>query len=268
MMAINWYDLEPILPDVWRVNDGDLDTSYIIKGAQYTGVIDTGMGIGDLAGLVRQVGDAPPLVIDTHAHPDHWQGNYQFEQTSMSADEWAWVQSWPEPGPHTETVLEDMASTRPYPLTFDPAAYPPTQPEPTRLLEDGEVVDLGGLQLEVVLIPAHTPGGVALLERRRRILFVGDTVQRARIWLQLDESQDMTTIGETYSKLATLADDVDWILPGHQKVMLPGAFLAELNRGMQRILRGEVGSRWQDTFAGGGWYYDLGDYGPILKEKV
>ena len=86
-MASQWYDVDEVLPQVLRVNDGDLDSSYILLGTERTGVIDTGMGIGDLATIVANVSSARPLVINTHAHPDHWQGNYQFEETSMSAVE-------------------------------------------------------------------------------------------------------------------------------------------------------------------------------------
>ena len=282
-----WYDVEEILPGVVRVNDGDLDTSYIVRGERITGVIDTGLGVGDLAAVVRSVSAAPPMVINTHCHPDHWQGNWQFAwssatpaagqaaqemgHTTMSAAEWAWVQTWqaPESGSGGPTALDFMGLKRPLPRGFDRSTYNSDRiVAPTRVWQDGDIIDLGGFRLEVLVIPAHSPGGMALLERKRRLLFTGDTVLRGHIWLQLEESADQAQISRTYARLAALEDDVDWVLPAHGVEMFPSRFLGELNEGVQRALRGEIEPVYEHTFAGDGWFYDLGGYGPLLREKA
>jgi hydroxyacylglutathione hydrolase len=263
--------VEEILPGVVRVNDADMDTSYVLRGEHSTGVIDTGMGIGDLAAVVRRVSAAPPLVINTHCHPDHWQGNWQFDETTMSAAEWDWIQTWqlPDPGPDTPSALDFLELKRPLPPGFDRASYSSNRVvPPTRMWQDGDTIDLGGFRLEVVAIPAHTPGGIALLERERRILFTGDTVLRGRIWLHLPESSAHAELGRTYTRLAALDSAVDWVLPAHGVTLLPGRFLRELNEGIQRMLRGEIAPSYEHTFAGDGWFYDLAGYGPLLREKV
>jgi len=45
---------------------------------------------------------------------------------------------------------------------------------PHRVLQDGEVIDLGGVTIEVVHSPGHTPGHLALFFREAEILFLGD----------------------------------------------------------------------------------------------
>ena len=51
------------------------------------------------------------------------------------------------------------------------------QPAPaTRLLEEGDVVDLGDRAFEVIHTPGHSPGGIALYERKTGILLSGDIV--------------------------------------------------------------------------------------------
>jgi glyoxylase-like metal-dependent hydrolase (beta-lactamase superfamily II) len=55
---------------------------------------------------------------------------------------------------------------------------PFTWPEPTRLLEDGERLRWGNLELQVVWCPGHTPGLVCLFEPSRRLLFTTDHVMR------------------------------------------------------------------------------------------
>jgi glyoxylase-like metal-dependent hydrolase (beta-lactamase superfamily II) len=51
-------------------------------------------------------------------------------------------------------------------------------PEPTRLLEDGERLRWGNLDLEVVWCPGHTPGLICLFEPQRGFLFTTDHVMR------------------------------------------------------------------------------------------
>ena len=45
-----------------------------------------------------------------------------------------------------------------------------------RLLEGGDVVDLGDRAFEVIHTPGHSPGGIALYERKTGILLSGDIV--------------------------------------------------------------------------------------------
>ncbi|MEM2878904.1 MAG: MBL fold metallo-hydrolase, partial [Candidatus Hadarchaeales archaeon] len=48
--------------------------------------------------------------------------------------------------------------------------------EVSRELEDGDVIDLGELKLQVLHTPGHTAGSICLYEPERRMLFSGDTV--------------------------------------------------------------------------------------------
>ena len=47
---------------------------------------------------------------------------------------------------------------------------------PTRVLDDGDIIDLGDRHFEVIHTPGHSPGGIALWEPARGILFSGDIV--------------------------------------------------------------------------------------------
>ena len=46
----------------------------------------------------------------------------------------------------------------------------------TRILQDGDIVDLGDRRFEVIHTPGHSPGGIALFERATGVLFSGDIV--------------------------------------------------------------------------------------------
>ncbi len=79
-----------VMPDGHQVTDGSMSTrshravwsiaepghveqvhSYLIEGERDVAVLDTGMGVGDFRGLVRELSDRDPLVVQSHAHWDH-----------------------------------------------------------------------------------------------------------------------------------------------------------------------------------------------------
>ncbi len=43
------------------------------------------------------------------------------------------------------------------------------------------MIDLGAMKFEALLIPGHTPGSIALLDRENRLLIGGDSVQRGTV---------------------------------------------------------------------------------------
>ncbi|MBA3738193.1 MAG: MBL fold metallo-hydrolase, partial [Actinobacteria bacterium] len=58
---------------------------------------------------------------------------------------------------------------------FDVAGWRTTATEPTRLLVEGDVVDLGDRTFEVLHVPGHTAGSIALWDPAGGLLFTGDT---------------------------------------------------------------------------------------------
>ena len=86
-----------------------------------------------------------------------------------------------------------------------------------RTLEEGELLELGNLQLEVIHLPGHTPGGIALLMKKPKdkILFTGDSLFRMNIGrTDFPGSDEATLISSIKEKLFKLPDDTV-IYPGH-----------------------------------------------------
>ena len=82
-------------------------------------------------------------------------------------------------------------------------------------LEEGQVIDLGGVKLKVIQTPGHTAGSVCLLEERRKILFSGDTLFEER-WGRTDlETGDKKSLIDSLHKIAQL--DYQILAPGHGK---------------------------------------------------
>jgi glyoxylase-like metal-dependent hydrolase (beta-lactamase superfamily II) len=162
-----------------------------------------------------------------------------------------------------------MQPKRPLPPEFDPAQYQPNRwGEPSRLLNEGEIIDLGGFRLEVVVAPAHTHGSICLLDRERRMLLTGDTIHDMVVWLHLDGCPAPEVAYRTYERLAGYADVVDYVLPAHGTRVCSSSLLTGAFAGVQRIWAGEIEPVYAQTFAGDGWRYDLGVCQLLFKERI
>jgi glyoxylase-like metal-dependent hydrolase (beta-lactamase superfamily II) len=72
---------------------------------------------------------------------------------------------------------------------YDPYAYRVEPVTPTRIVDEGDVVDLGDRRLEVLHLPGHTPGEIGVWEEETATLFSGDCVYESGILLdELPES--------------------------------------------------------------------------------
>ena len=84
-------------------------------------------------------------------------------------------------------------------------------------LHGGEVLDLGGVVLEVIHTPGHSPGGICLYEPASRTLFSGDTVFADGVGRTDFPGGDDEALKKSVEKLLALHEsrEIDRILPGH-----------------------------------------------------
>jgi glyoxylase-like metal-dependent hydrolase (beta-lactamase superfamily II) len=177
--------------NVWHVHGRDIDV-----------VIDTSLGLAPLRHLVERDLANGLLAVATHYHSDHIGGLHEFADRAVhraEADELAEpVTTYLESAIYGETVLgpyRDAGYEIPE-LFVD--AVPPGgleatiaegEPVPaTRLLDDGDIVDLGDRRFEVLHLPGHSPGSIGLWEESTGILFSGDAVYDGPLLDELDRS--------------------------------------------------------------------------------
>ena len=65
---------------------------------------------------------------------------------------------------------------------------PPLTAPPTRTVEDGHVIDIGGRRFEVLHLPGHSPGSIGLWEAATGILFSGDALYDGPLLDELEDS--------------------------------------------------------------------------------
>ena len=187
----------PVNDHVWLLDDNHQATCYVIAGTKQAAVIDTSLGMSNIRAVAEALTPLPLICINTHGHGDHMGGNWAFEKAYMNLADM----------PLAEETMNHpalQAAMKQFGISFPPFEN----------ITDGQVFDLGGVELEVMYFPGHTPGEIVLLDRKDRILFAGDGMVQ-HLWLQLEESLPVTKQIESMERILPLRDQFDIILHGH-----------------------------------------------------
>lgn len=161
-------------------------------------VIDPGGDMDLILDTIRKHGLKPIYIINTHGHADHTSANSSLaketkarilihrEDARMLSDPAANLSSW---------FNEEIISSA------------------DELLEDGQLIEVGDLEIEVIHTPGHTPGGVCLKVKDR--VFTGDTLFASGIGrTDLPSGDYKTLLTSIRQRLLSLPDETV-IYPGH-----------------------------------------------------
>lgn len=130
-------------------------------------LIDPAVYSGEIAEQIRREGLDLRAILLTHGHFDHIMGIDGFRKEFPEIPVYAHREE--------EALLKDASMNaslefgRQY--TFSGAAY----------AEDGDVLDLAGMQFRVIHTPGHTIGGCCYYLQEEKVLFSGDTLFRESI---------------------------------------------------------------------------------------
>lgn len=141
-------------------------------------------------------------IINTHLHIDHAIAN-----KTLSEKYGIPVMAHPQ----DEFLGEGMAEqARQFGLPLKVEAS-----EITRPLSDGDIIEIGSGRLEVIHVPGHSPGGIALYDRKDGFLISGDTLFEGSIGRTDLPGGNLARLLESVKKkLYTLPDDTV-VYPGH-----------------------------------------------------
>lgn len=209
----SWFKATPVAERVWVIDDHGVDNIYLVEGKTKALLIDTGIGMGDLPKFVQSITSLPVTVVNTHGHPDHAGGNYQFQTVAAHPADFEMIGLYTSKeslktsaarflaGPAIEgrVSLADIEASRPAEL---------------RAIKQGDVFDLGDRKLEVVEVPGHTKGSICLLDAAHKLLFTGDNDNQL-VWLFLKDCTPLDVYLRTLEKLQARNAEYETILPGH-----------------------------------------------------
>ena len=77
---INGFTIQQTAKDVWAIDEFGIDIMYLILGKKKALLFDTGIGIGDIHAVVREMTEKPIITVNSHHHYDHAGGNGHFDR--------------------------------------------------------------------------------------------------------------------------------------------------------------------------------------------
>ncbi len=259
-----WFEVYEIRPGVFAIYEpGQFEEviSYLIAGAERALLFDTGLGIGDMRGLVSELTDRDVVVLNSHTHYDHVGGNHAFD--TVYGTDLDYTREHERGRPHDE-VAEFVGEGwiwKDTPEGFSAGAYVSRPFQVTERVADGQLISLGDVELEVLLTPGHAPDSLCLLDRQRRLLFTGDTFYPATLYAHLPGST-FDDYQQTAARLAGLASAVDVVLPAHNEPTLPSSELIKLGNAFTAMPAGDVPYVLTD----GSREYDFGRFSILVSD--
>jgi glyoxylase-like metal-dependent hydrolase (beta-lactamase superfamily II) len=205
---------EPHVARLWRAN------MFLIRGREHDLLVDTGMGIGALRATLSELTDRPIVVFTTHSHLDHIGGHSEFADCDIIAHPAEAARLEHPNGPaglsyaglserrraeyraagfDTEGLMVDAVPH----AAYDTAAHRFHGARATRLVGEGDVIDLGTRRFEVLHVPGHSPGSIALWEEASGTLISGDAVYDGLL-IDSTEDADIPTYLRTMARLREL----------------------------------------------------------------
>jgi hydroxyacylglutathione hydrolase len=185
-----------------RIIVGDLETNCYIYGSskeKEVVVIDPGGHVERILAVLYGLTAQVRYIVNTHGHVDHIVANRALKKRTGAEILIHRLDS--------EMLIDSRKNFS------DMLALPITSPPADRLLEGGDIITVGDLELKVLHTPGHSPGGMTLLSDG--LAFTGDTLFAGAIgrWDFPGASYNLL-LASVRNKLLVL-DENTIIYPGH-----------------------------------------------------
>jgi glyoxylase-like metal-dependent hydrolase (beta-lactamase superfamily II) len=180
-----WYETRSLDEGVTHIWEPHIKPFYRcniwhVRGRDRDLLVDSGMGVVSLRQQVSLLSERPILAVASHTHFDHIGTHHEFAERAVHRAEAAIMAEPTRRATFADVYVNDdtigdMFTMLP-PGNYRSAAYQVTPAPATRLLADGDIIDLGNRRFDVIHLPGHSPGGIGLWEAATGILFSGDTI--------------------------------------------------------------------------------------------
>lgn len=248
----DWFTVDQIDENTYVINEyrhWEETHCYLLNGGERSLLIDTGLGIENIYGEVVKLTDKPVTAVATHIHWDHIGGHKYFPDFYAHEAELDWLNGgFPL---SLDTIKEMVLDRCDPPDGFNVERYELFQGTPTRLLSDGDVIDLGGRCVEVLHTPGHSPGHLCFWEPATGYLFTGDLVYKDVLFAYYP-STDPEAYLASLEKVAALP--VGKVFPAHHSLDIQPEILGRMRDALQQL-------KAEGKLRHGSGTFDYGDWG-------
>ncbi len=176
-----WYETTSLEDGVTHVHEPFIKAFYRcniwhVRGRDRDMLVDSGMGVVSLVEQVALVAERPCLAVASHTHFDHIGCHHEFSERLCHPREAGLMARPTRANTLADPYVTDDIFTRRPPGAYRSRSYEVRSAPATRLIDEGDRVDLGDRNFEVMHTPGHSPGSIMLWEAATGILFSGDTI--------------------------------------------------------------------------------------------
>lgn len=196
------------MPGLTLIEQGHV-RCFLVEGENEALLIDAGLGGGDLKGFVGTLTRNPVTAVFTHADPDHVGHAAQFERRFM------------------------------HPCEYDFYRLRNKTTVPMKPIWEGDIIDLDGFRFEVILIPGHSPGSIALLEKDKRFLIGGDSIQTGKIFM-FGPGRNFDAFRASMLKMQKRVSEMDTVYASHYDLVVAPDTVFKLYEAAGKVMANQV----------------------------
>lgn len=248
---MNWFTTEKIDSDTYVISEyrhWEETHCYLLVGSERCLLIDTGLGICDISDEVSRLTNKHVTAAATHVHWDHIGGHKYYPDFYAHKEELDWLDG---KFPLTiETIREMVCDRCKLPENFDINAYEIFQGKPSKIIADGDEIDIGGRVVTVLHTPGHSPGHMCFWEKARGYLFTGDLVYLDTLFAYYP-STDPEAYLASLEKIAELP--VKRVFPAHHSLDVSPEIVSEMRDEFRKLKEQGKLHHGSGTFDYGKW---------------
>ncbi|MCL2125380.1 MAG: MBL fold metallo-hydrolase [Oscillospiraceae bacterium] len=193
----------------YSIEDNGVRCMFFI-GNERALLVDTGFGqAGSLKAAIAPLTSKPVMLVITHADPDHIGNIQEFDAVYMHPSEMSY---------YAQNAVEGLE---------------------VRPLWEGDTIDIGGRVFDVVHIPGHTNGSIALLDKANRVIATGDTISAGPVFM-FGEGRSILAYMASMHKLIGMKALFDSIYPAHGPSPLQGGQIDKALAAAEKLVAGEL----------------------------
>lgn len=205
---------------------------FLLEGKEKALLIDTGYGTKSLPRVVEKLTSLPVMVVNTHLHPDHSNGNGFFGKVMVGEPD------LPSHGVPSNYIFEGVASAYRKsllrPLMSVARKFALIDPSAAEYSPMPDMIHLGERSLDAVPCPGHTAGSVIFCDSETDFIFAGDAINREQ-WMFTCPASATKSYAELWRGLeARLAGYAELVI-SHSRKPLDIGFIVEFIRAFETI---------------------------------
>ena len=216
--------------NTWRIEDDGV-RFFLLTGDESALMIDSGMNTPNAKEIVESITNLPITLLNTHCDIDHISGNNAFEEFYIGENE------------------------------IDYYLKMHNQTSNIKLVKDKEIIDLGNRKLQIINLPGHTPGSIAILDINNRVLIGGDSIQDGRIFM-FGEIRNLNAFIISLQELwNNYQNEFDVVYPSHGSVPINKDIIPKIIDAAKQIKENKVQGERIEMMSKEITYYDFGYVG-------